>query len=494
MKSNQIAIIEKSAPREWAATEDLLTVVEALHPPDSVIGFLRKTSDLERGVENLAAIFRRDLRNGVIPQLARFLFVDAYMTVNGYRAKAPYKARATGLPGVWRKEKNLRYLNAVYADLDIGRAGEPMPKGMGVSEASQLLFDLMFGGTIPQISLSAQSGRGLYALWIIREENGQPVEFQNQSQWRETLALYKLVNRAIYKKLECLAADKICDGARVLRVPGTIHSSTGAECFYKLTFDNEGKLVTYTLAELAQRFGVPLLKSSLPRQFYQSESKGTHPARAKGPRSLGDIRARELVLLEQWRGGWTKGWTPDGPGRRWHLRTYAQFLKMSGATYSEVEEAVEAMAGNCQPPYPSEQNDETTAKIVSEVWREPFALHNQASLVKSLKVTVEEAEELELDKLAPLEVVAARKAPKGGARAQQKTARRNAIKSLIEANGTGRGIPSGRELEAALMAQGIEASQATINRDLSALGYQSHPARKRAGRKSAGDLSLPELE
>jgi arginine repressor len=65
--------------------------------------------------------------------------------------------------------------------------------------------------------------------------------------------------------------------------------------------------------------------------------------------------------------------------------------------------------------------------------------------------------------------------------------RRAAIRLLIES----RGMMSEREFATALLAQGIEASSATVHRDLAALGYKAHPARKTAGRPSE-QLELPQ--
>jgi hypothetical protein len=459
--------------------------IDALHRGDnSFIGFLRKNGESATGVENLFAATKEQVR-AMLPSLAHWLLQDAYLTVNGFNSTAPYNVKKTGLPGVWRKEKNLRYLNAVYADLDIGRAGESGPRGLSVNDASQVLIDLLTGGTIPQLSMSAQSGQGLYAFWLLRDDDDEnaPVTFKGQRNFVETLALYKKVNRAIYKRLECLAADKICDGARVLRVPGTRHSVTGEQCFYKVTFDSQGQLVTYTLRELAAAFGVPVLEKSLPRELRQwtANENSTCPQRAAGPKALAAARARDLVTLEQWRGGWTKG------NRRFSLRLYAQFLRAAGVPYSDAAQAVETMAGNCKPAYPSDASDQTLKVLLNEVWREPFAKYTQLKLVHWLQITPDAARELELERLLPVEVQDERQPPKGGTQAANKAARQIAIQALIET----RGLLSEREFVHALQAQGIDASKATARRDLIALGYQDSTARKKAGRPNS-QMTLPD--
>ncbi len=462
--------------------------LDALHRGDnSIVGFLRKNGESKTGVENLFALPKQEIR-AMLPGLARWLLRDAYFTVNGYNATAPFNIKKTGLPGVWRKEKNLRYLNAVYADLDIGRAGAIGPRGLSVNEASQVLIDLLTGGTIPQLSMSAQTGRGMYAFWILRDDDDEnaPITFKGQRNFVETLALYKKVNRAIYKRLECLAADRICDAARILRVPGTLHSGTDENCFYKVTFDSHGQLVTYTLRELAAAFGVPILEKSLPREReWTPNPSPQNPKKANGPKALAAARARDLVTLEQWRGGWTKG------NRRFCLRLYAQFLRAAGVQITEAEQAVETMAGNCQPAYPSDDSDQTVKALLREVWLEPFnkAHYTQLNLVKWLQITGEEARELELERLLPVEVRDERNAAKSGTRASGTTARRAAIEAIIEA----RGMLSEREFASELQAKGINASAATVHRDLKAMGYQDSSARKKAGRPSGGQMTLPEI-
>ncbi len=470
---------------QLAITEaEFFEPLDALHRGDnSIISFLRKNGESDTAIENLFALSKEEIR-AMLPELAQWLLQDAFFTVNGYNLKARF-VKKTGLPGVRRLETNLRYLNAVYADLDIGRVGKSGPGGMNVNEGSQLLIDLLTGGTIPQLSMSAQSGRGLYAFWILRDDDDEnaPVTFKGQRLFVETLALYKEVNRAIHNRLECLAADKICDAARILRVPGTLHSVNGEKCFYKVSFDSRGQLVTYTLRELAAAFGVPVLEKSLPRELRQwTPNETKQPNKAKGPKALAAARARDLVTLEQWRGGWTKG------NRRFCLRLYAQFLKAAGVHLMDAAKAVETMAGNCQPPYPSDRSDQNLKALLREVWREQFAKYTQLNLVKWLQITADEARELELERLLPIEVQDERQAAKGGNRASGTTARRIAIQTLIET----RGMLSEREFVSELQAQDINASKASARRDLLALGYGDSPARKKAGRKSGGQMTLPE--
>jgi hypothetical protein len=251
-----------------------------------------------------------------------------------------------------------------------------------------------------------------------------------------------------------------------------------------VTFDARGQLVTYTLRELAAAFGVPVLEKSLPRALreWTPNENATCPQRSNGPKALAAARARDLVTLEQWRGGWQKG------NRRFSLRLYAQFLRAAGTSYTDAAKAVETMAGNCQPAYPSDTSDEPLNALLRAVWLEPFATYKQLSLVHWLQVTDDLARELELERIVPVQLQDERDATaKANGRTATATNRRAVIQALIET----RGLLSEREFVRALQAQGIDASKATARRDLIALGYQDSTARKRAGRPSE-QMTLPD--
>jgi hypothetical protein len=468
---------KKQASAQMAISEEkFFEPFDAIHRDENAfIGFGSKRGESAVSLKHLFSLSRKQVHS-MLPEIAQWLLEDAYMTVNSYYRTAPWNVRETGLPNVWRKEMNLRCLNAVYADLDIGRIGKSGAAGLSVTEAQALLIDLLVGGTLPPFSMTAQSGQGLYVLWLLRDDDDEnaPVTYKNPKTFAEQKALYKLINRAIYKRLDCLAADRICDAARFLRVPGTRHSETGKPCLYRVSFDGDGKLVTYTLKDLAAWFGVPVMAKSLPGNLrqWQANENPISPQKANGPKSLAAARARDLVTLEQWRGGWKKG------NRRFTLRLYAHFLKSAGTPKVETEAAVSIMASQCQTPYPSDTTDQPISAILRDVWLETFLTPTQQNLVKWLQVSADEARDLELEKIVPIEVQDERRIPRGGLRAQEKSQRHAVIRQIIEEAG----MQSEREFVQKLEKRNIKASAATIHRDLIALGYQENDTRKKAGR------------
>jgi hypothetical protein len=473
---------------------EFMVPMRALHRgKDGVVGFTSKRSD--GGWNTLFSYTIAEIEE-MFPALAQWLVQDAYFTVNSMYSAAPFKSRTTQRPGVLRKEKHLRYLNACYVDLDVGRPHSRNPNARkSPNETMMEIMDMMEDGLIPQCSLFARSGQGCYVFWLLRDDNdpNSPPRY-----WPEKLTLYKKINKAISKRLKKLAPDEnASDAARVLRAPGTRHSTTGVRAAYTVHYDAEGKRFTYTLSELARAFGVKEMEVSLPEQtrdvalpssdlyeipgHVEVKKETTRcPARAAGPKVLNAKRAQDLVCVEQARGGWKKG------HRRAYLKIYAHFLHGVPSKSEDVLRAVKIMAANCNPPYPSDANDTDVEKIVAEVFSGSARKFSNANLVKWLNIPVHEAEALDLKTLLPPEITEKRKMPPGGQRAVEKAARHDFLTRYIEQSGP----PSARDLVKVLALQGIYTSHTTINSDLNELGYCTPSARKKAGRPSITQLEL----
>jgi hypothetical protein len=485
---------------------ETLSPIRALHRGEnSFVGFSKKRED--GSFENLFSLQIQELE-AMFPAIAQWLIRDAYFTVNGMYRAAPYNTKTTGLPGVWRKESHLKYLNACYVDLDVGRDFGSEFQTLTWRDAAAGIGNLMDAGLLPQSSIFARSGRGVYVFWILHDDKNPELP---PRYWPERLALYKKINRAVSKRLIHLAADEgAFDASRVLRVPGTQHSKSGEEAVYFVQHNGDGRPFSYTLSELAQFFGVREMAQSLPtgtreaalefidedeaaRSFELerdshfgrlSGSVGSCPARAKGARILNAKRAQDLITLEQSRGGWPKG------KRKKMLTLYASFLRGAGNPRDEVLVSLAVMARNCRPSYPSDANDTGLPQIVAEVFKGGFKRHSNEYLLKALEIKTHEVRALELQTLQTPEVKEEQKPAKGGTRGEQQTARQDFIKSYIERNGVARS--SCRVLVEALKNTGIESNPQTVNRDLEALGFKHSKARPKAGRKDAGQLEIPE--
>lgn len=473
----------------------------------SFIGFARKSA--AGGFENLFSLQIAQVE-AMFPALVPWLVKDAYFTVNGMHRAAPWKSKLTGLPDVWRQEKRLKYLNACYVDLDVGREDGPgvtLEQRVTWRDAAAHLGKMMDAGELPQASLFARSGRGLYVFWLLHDEDdpSQPPRY-----WPESIAAYKNLQRHIARRLAHLAADvKAVDAARVLRVPGTMHGRAQAPAVYLIQKDARGRPYSYTMRELARLFWVRGVEVSLPEDARslaygvdwveevegRSEGEaaqvlafpaassygravarpGSAPKRVNGARVRAALRAQDLAALEQWRGGWARG------RRKFHLTLYAAFLRGAGIERLQVLEAVHVMASNCRPSYPSDANDTPLPELLAEVFRAPLRPFSNAVLCKRLGITPELARELGLLTIVPAEVTEERTPPPGGQRELERQARLDFLSAHIAEHG----CASARLMVDALKRAGFDASRRTVNNDLNALGYATSPSR-RAGRPASG--------
>jgi len=488
---------------------DVESILAIHRDPGGYIGFVRKPDPtaqprLDRHGkpytwENLFSICADDLRS-VFPSLAHWLTLDAYMTVHAYHRAAPYPNKLTGLPDVWRKEKHLRSLTACYADIDCGRPESDEPgAALTWRQAQHQAEHLADTGVIPQPSIMARSGRGVYLFWLLRDER-DPDKLPHA--WPEKIELYKSCNRALNERLRAhaLPADPAAiDAARVLRVPGSIHRKALARVRYVIQLDDHGRGFVYTLPELAAALDLQALDGDLPdqtrrlarpAQYRKVRTPGAAPLRSHGAQALNALRAQDLLTLQAHRGGFLKRGMkyPDGstsPGRRFTLTLYANFLHGSKLDQAASIEAVRCMAANMRPPYPDEPGDQTPQALVEEEYSTGSRLRwKNEKLCALLGVSPALAMELDLRTIRPRGVAL----DADQARPHQADviqARRDFVRQYVEAHG----VPTARRLARVLHARGfIGANHQTANQDLNALTFVS--TRSRGGRPRKNELEL----
>lgn len=125
-----------------------------------------------------------------------------------------------------RKNTNIRQFRALYIDLDITEFYK--------TETVYMVYELVDEGKLPIPTLVVDSGRGIHLYWSI--ENAPYGAIQT---WQE-------LEDYLYHQLKHLGADiKATDGARILRLPGTINSRNKQEC--KVLISNDVKYSMYDL-------------------------------------------------------------------------------------------------------------------------------------------------------------------------------------------------------------------------------------------------------
>ncbi|NFL39309.1 helix-turn-helix transcriptional regulator [Clostridium botulinum] len=111
-----------------------------------------------------------------------------------------------------RTAENLRYLNALYIDIDCYK--------LNIRKESVLFFleNDFYNKIIPEPSMVVDSGRGLYLIWLIEQVPSQ------------ALPLWKAIQYYLYNALKEFGADReALDPSRVLRVIGSYNSKSETE-------------------------------------------------------------------------------------------------------------------------------------------------------------------------------------------------------------------------------------------------------------------------
>ena len=132
-----------------------------------------------------------------------------------------------------RRVENIRQFRALFQDIDC----ESM--GLEKAETVYMIWIMHYEGKIPKPTMVTDSGRGVHLYWRI-----QNAPFGALNTWQE-------LQDYIYYNLKHLGADrKATDGARVLRLPGTINSKSDTDCKV-LYIDND---VEYSMYELREEY------------------------------------------------------------------------------------------------------------------------------------------------------------------------------------------------------------------------------------------------
>jgi hypothetical protein len=128
-------------------------------------------------------------------------------------------------------------------------------------------FDMVENGELPRPSIRVYSGRGVWFLWLLVDDDGYPPRA-----FDERILTLETINRELSRRL---AADvTCCDSQRMLRVPGSTNSKADAgheivEFHFLPELDRTGRCAEYTLKELAEWLGLetPKRKKSQPKIF-----------------------------------------------------------------------------------------------------------------------------------------------------------------------------------------------------------------------------------
>lgn len=442
-----------------AIPADPLSIIRRFHrAPDGFVAFMGRSVD--EGLKPLGSVKTADLEEGMAGLGSRLLR-DAYFSVNAFYRPAT------------RKQADLRYLNALYVDIDFHdpASSTPRPERMdetaAKAEASRpwgkalsAVLEAQDMRLIPPPSLLSLSGRGLWLFYLLVDpKTGLPPEA-----FPERLAAYGALNRELRERLsassEYLHADpNAADASRVTRVPGSRHSSVNRRVEFQVQSDEKGRGFLYGLDEIAELMGL----DSGVRKRSTGKSGRRVPARRAGWESRWTYLLDDLSTLERLRGGFRKGC------RNSAIWVTAYVLRKLGTDSDAIAAEVLRRAATCQPPFPKAEA-RTALKSAVEATRATGANIRTEVVRQWLHVTPDE--ERSLQTLASPGTRKARKAPSG--RAVLRAARRAMLAKLAAEDLKARGaLRSILDFEFALREAGIEASRSSISADLISLGLRA---------------------
>jgi hypothetical protein len=359
-----------------------LRLIKALHRgEDSYITFHRKTG--KEKFKNLFSIRASHLTSHLSSR-SQDLYRDAYFSINGYWNSSLQDGKPV-LPLIkWfsRKVKHLRYLNAIYVDIDCYN------RGISPDSARAYVKELIKTGSLPPPSCAVASG-GVWLFWILRSED-EPSKPPRAD--RNNLAVYMEIENAIGGLLRELGADpQACGAARATRFPGSVNSKNDQTV--RVLWPKGKTPKSYTLDELSKFLDLrePSAFSDKDLRHRVRESARWRGLLEPTPpdnnpwTKLNQRRLNQFLALWEIRGGFSEGC------RKSAALIYARLLTMSGFSPPEVKTEVEAFGAFCKPPLtPSEVADAVKCgsrmkgiriynirKWLSITWHEHLALKDQ---------------------------------------------------------------------------------------------------------------------
>jgi hypothetical protein len=425
----------------------------------------------------LYSVQASDLKNpGLFDSLADDLEIDSYFGINpmihpGGKANPHHPT----LPRALRKADKVKYLTANFSDLDFYNLKMELP------EVVAGVIRYQAAGVIPPASFFADSGRGLWVFWLLRDSenpDGPPRAFS------EKKIIWARIQNELYNRLSLLGADKQSrDLARITRVPGSNNSKVSRRVACWIQADVKGRPFMYTLNGLKDSLGItadsltplearleaerkailitpPGEKKPLPAPWDGKEKTkwGTRKGGPLSERGKKGWKGRWIHALNDFKTLWgLRGAFVQGEGGNHAVFIYALILWKHGYNAEDIALRVGKLGRECIPPIP-----EYHIRNAVKSSRKYQKIHN-AEIADMLKIHPDEAALLE--KWPPMGT--ARPVKESANANGQREARRATILKIVDEVGK---APSLRDLREILFQRlGEDWAIGTLKRDYAAL-------------------------
>lgn len=187
-----------------------------------------------------------------------------------------------------RKIENIRKLNALYMDIDYYNIENL--KTYDHERILAILENDYFGQDIPEPSFAIFTGRGIAVYWLI-----EPVPIK-------VLPLWNSIQKFFVDKLKDMGADsKSIDGARIMRIAGSVNDKSGLRS--KLYIYDEN--LVYTLRDIQNDY-LPQLTPYIKNLAYKGKGKKAKVVNFYTLYSLYYARLNDILKLQELRSGYCR--------------------------------------------------------------------------------------------------------------------------------------------------------------------------------------------
>ena len=459
------------AVNELALSGPALSSLEALHRHrDGYVSFALKNGEDWRP----SFAIRADVLRNMFPQFREQLFKDSFVSINAAYCLATKNTRKVhGWPA--HRSENLRYLCACYCDIDFYKVA------LSYQQALEQVDALWKAGRLPQASVIVGSGRGMWLLWFLHDENA-PNEahlgaFRDNP--NDHLQLYSKINRSIGRHLAFVGSDPAAtDPARYMRVPGSFRTDVEEIVEWSVQAKADGSAPSYTLKQLADFFGIKICPRLPQEKEALAESKKKVGNKSTGWRAANRNKLAVFTTLKDLRaGGFDEGC------RNYAALIYATCLKWNGVTRKDALSALQVMAEQCRPKL----SVGGCAGAIKSAYKPSMRKMSYQWMANVLLVCPEEATLIaqQIGKPFPSAskfggVLSVPPSANKETRDMKMAIRRLEIRKIVDALGI---IPSYRVMRGQLLNVGIEVAHATIMADYKALNLISQRAQSPRGPK-----------
>lgn len=467
-------------------SHDHLAVIDAIYEkcrPDGIIPFAsrrpgkRSDEPYPRWLMPSLVLTPKERREVLRPILEYEMRQTQYIQINPLKAEAlmgkPIQAfkdaLAEGRPlyfQVW--DQHIKEVNGIGIDLDVGRPDSELTSGLALG----LVFDYALTGKLPWPSMAALSGRGVYLFWFLQDGNPHP---QAPEATPDNRACWRLCTEELFRRTEKLKADPRAKGlSRWWKRPGTLDTASGNEVRY-LTFGEndllnipryrlqgpDGLMTTLGLYHTPLEIYVPpkVLPLAKPGGVSpESWREKIHPVASTKSRKSRNVqpgkgaephrrRVLEMELLAQRRGGIREGMRSMTAyyffeAMRSFLRVvFRSYPDAAERAYAEAYQATGKLNKSFKPPLSPSAVRWACGRL--KKGHAAMCVRN-ATIVRALEVTEEEALALGLRSLVPPEL--ARKIQQAKHERGRERAKRRATVDLLLEEGRLRQVDIGREV------------------------------------------------